>query len=95
MLLALVIENNLPQAMYNKKILDWAHFAQFSNYKIPDAPVYCTSLGRMHSKYANVSGGFPKSEIVTVPDYQPIHVYRFDFLQQAECLFSDAVALCH
>ena len=88
MLLALIIENNLAQAMYNK-ILDWAHFAQFSNYKIPDAPVYRTSLGRMHRKYANVSGGFPKSEIVTVPDYQPMHVYRFDFLQQAERLFSD------
>jgi hypothetical protein len=29
-LLALVIENNLPQEMYNK-IMDWAHYAQYSN----------------------------------------------------------------
>jgi hypothetical protein len=37
-LLALVIENHLPQVMYNK-ILDWANFACFSNFKFPDAPV--------------------------------------------------------
>jgi hypothetical protein len=87
-LLALVIENHLPQDMYNK-ILDWAHFAQFSNYKIPTAPVYRTALHRMHAKYANVCGGPPKSEIVTVPGYQPMHVYRFDFLAQAKRLYLD------
>jgi hypothetical protein len=87
-LLALVIENHLPQDMYNK-ILDWALFAQHSNYKIPDAPVFRTALRRMHAKYANVCGGPPKSEIVTVPGYQPMHVYRFDFLQQAKRLFQD------
>jgi hypothetical protein len=42
-LLALVIENNLPQAMYNK-ILDWAHFAQYSNYTFSNAPLFCTTL---------------------------------------------------
>ena len=87
-LLALVIENHLPQDMYNK-ILDWAHFAQFSNYKIPTAPVYRTALHRVHAKYANVCGGPPKSEIVTVPGYQPMHVYRFDFLLQAKRLYLD------
>jgi hypothetical protein len=28
-LLSLIIDNNLPQEMYNK-ILDWAHFAHLS-----------------------------------------------------------------
>jgi hypothetical protein len=87
-LLALVIENHLPQDMYNK-ILDWAHFAQFSKYKIPTAPVYRTALYHMHAKYANVCGGPPKSEIVTVPGYQPMHVYCFDFLSQAQHLYLD------
>jgi hypothetical protein len=87
-LLSLIIENHLPQEMYNK-VLDWAHFAHISNYNIPSASDYRTALHRMHAKYANVCGGPPKSEIVTVPGYQPMHVYRFDFLQQAKRLFLD------
>jgi hypothetical protein len=87
-LLALVIENNLPQDMYNK-ILDWALFAEITSYQIPDAPVFRTALRHMHAKYASVCGGPPKSEVVTVPGYQPMHVYRFDFLQQAKRLFLD------
>jgi hypothetical protein len=87
-LLALCIENHLPQVMYNK-ILDWAHFASFSNYKFAEAPVFRTALRHLHAKYASVCGGPPISEIVTVPGYQPMHVYRFDFLQQANRLFSD------
>jgi hypothetical protein len=43
----------------------------------------------MHAKYANVSGGPPISEIVCVSGYQPMHVYCFNFIQQAHCLFSD------
>jgi hypothetical protein len=62
-LLSLIIDNNLPQEMYNK-MLDWAHFAHLSEYNITMAIEYCTSLHRMHSKYANVCGGPPLSEIV-------------------------------
>jgi hypothetical protein len=85
-LLSLIIDNNLPQEMYNK-ILDWAHFACLSEYNIPMAIEYRTSLHRMHSKYANVCGGPPLSEIVQVPGYTPMHVYRFDFLCQATRLY--------
>jgi Plavaka transposase len=71
--------------------MDWAHFAQYSKYTFSSAPVFHTALHQMHTKYANVSGGPPISEIIiTVPSYQPMHVYRFNFLQQAECLFSDS-----
>jgi hypothetical protein len=48
-LLSLIVDNNLPQEMYNK-ILDWAHFARLSEYNIPMAIEYHTSLYRMHSK---------------------------------------------
>jgi hypothetical protein len=72
--------------MYNK-ILDWVHFACLSEYNIPMAIEYCTSLHRMHSKYANVCGGPLLSEIVRVPGYQPMHVYHFDFLCQAKRLY--------
>jgi hypothetical protein len=72
--------------MYNK-ILDWAHFARLSEYNIPMAIEYRTSLHCMHSKYANVCGGPPLSEIIQVPGYQPMHVYRFDFLCQAKRLY--------
>jgi hypothetical protein len=88
-LLALVIENNLPQAIY-AKIMDWAHFAQYSKYTFSSAPVFCTALHQMYAKYANISGGPPISKIVTVPGYQPMCVYHFNFLQQAEHLFSDS-----
>jgi hypothetical protein len=87
-LLSLIIENHLPQEMYNK-VLDWAHFAHISNYNIPSASDYRTALYHMHSKYANVCGGPPLSQIVRVPGYQPMHVYRFDFLQQAKRLYLD------
>jgi hypothetical protein len=86
-LLALVIENNLPQDMYNK-ILDWANFAQYTNYKIRNAPVFRTALSRMHAKYVNVCGGPPLSEVVAVPGYQPMHVYRFDFCSKRSVFFS-------
>jgi hypothetical protein len=65
-LLSLIIDNNLPQEMYNK-ILDWAHFARLSKYNIPMAIEYHTSLHHMHSKYVNVCGGPPLSEIIRVP----------------------------
>ena len=67
-LLALVIENNLPKVMYNK-IMDWAHFAQYSKYTYSSALVFRTALHQMHAKYANISGGPPISEIVTVPGF--------------------------
>jgi hypothetical protein len=85
-LLSLISENNLPQEMYNK-ILDWAHFACLSKYDILMAIEYRTSLHHMHSKYANVCGGPPLSEIIQVPVYQHMHVYCFDFLCQARRLF--------
>jgi hypothetical protein len=85
-LLSLIIDNNLPQEMYNN-ILDWAHFARLSEYNIPMAIEHRTSLHRMHSKYANVCGGPHLSEIVRVPGYQPIHGYCFDFLCQAKRLY--------
>jgi hypothetical protein len=72
--------------MYNK-ILDWAHFAWLSHYDVPKAIDYRTSLHRMHSKYTNVCGGSPLSEIIQVPGYQPMHVYRFDLLRQAKRLY--------
>ena len=87
-LLTLCIENNLPQEMYTK-ILDWAAFAQCSEYKIDKAPVFVTALHRLHAKYANICGGPPISEVVMVPGYQPMHVYRFDFLEQAKRLLAD------
>jgi hypothetical protein len=61
-LLLLIINNNLPQEMYNK-ILDWARFACLSKYNIPMAIEYRTSLRCMHSKYANVCGGPPLSKL--------------------------------
>jgi hypothetical protein len=69
-LLSLIIDNTLPQEMYNK-IIDWAHFARLSKYNIPMAIEYRSSLHRMHSKYANVCGGPPLSEIVRVLDTSP------------------------
>jgi len=58
-LLSLIIENHLPQEMYNK-VLDWAHFAHISNYNIPSASDYRTALHRMHAKYVNVCGVPPQ-----------------------------------
>jgi hypothetical protein len=43
----------------------------------------------MTKKYANCSGGAPTSEIVHVPDYAPVHVYRSDFIKQVTHLLSD------
>jgi hypothetical protein len=88
-LLALCIKNHLPQQVMYNKIMDWAHFAHFSNYKSPEAPVFCTTLLHMHTKYANICGGRLISEIVIMSGYQPMHVYCFYFLQQAKHLFSD------
>jgi hypothetical protein len=93
-LLSLIIENHLPQEMYNK-ILDWAHYARLSKFDIPKAIDYCTALHRMHAKYVNVCGGPPQSEIVRVPGYQPMHVYHFDFLQQAQRLYLDKDLMNH
>ena len=88
-LLALVIENCLPINVYNK-ILDWAQYARFTGYdEFSTAPIYGTVLRRMEDKYAQRSGGPPMSEIVVVDGYQPMHVYRFNFLQQAARLFSN------
>jgi hypothetical protein len=43
----------------------------------------------MTKKYAHHSGGPPISDIVRVPNYAPVHVYRFDFIKQVERLLSD------
>ena len=86
----LLLRITFPMLCMYTNIMDWAHFAQYSKYKFSSALVFRTALHQMHAKYANVSGGSPISEIVTVPGYQPMHVYRFKFLQQAERLFSDS-----
>jgi hypothetical protein len=87
-LLALVIENCLPINVYNN-ILDWAQYAHFTDYDFSAAPIYGTVLRRIQDKYAQQSGGPHTSEIVVVDEYQPMHVYRLCFLQQAARLFSN------
>jgi hypothetical protein len=87
-LLALVIENCLPINVYNK-ILDWAQYAHFTDYDFSAEPIYGTVLCHIQDKYAQQSGGSHTSEIVVVDEYQPMHVYRLCFLQQAARLFSN------
>jgi hypothetical protein len=90
-LLALVIENCLPINVYNKILADWAQYARFTDYNFSVAPIYGTVLHRMQDKYAQQSAppSPPTSEIVVVDGHQPMHVYRFCFLQQGARLFSN------
>ena len=87
-LLCLLIENNLPKRMYTA-IMQWANDARFDEYDFSDPRSYQTVLSQMTKKYANHSGGPPTSEIVRVPNYAPVHVYCFDFINQVTHLLSD------
>ena len=69
--------------------MKWAHCAHTQDYDFNNPLSYQTVLSQMTSKYRHVSGGPPKSEVVSVPGYAPVHVYCFDFLQQASCLLLD------
>jgi hypothetical protein len=60
-LLALVVENCLPINVCNK-ILDWAHYAHFTDYHFSTAPIYGTVLRCLQDKYTLWSGGPPTSD---------------------------------
>jgi hypothetical protein len=88
-LLALIQEGRLPQKLF-ATIMEWAKFACQQQYNFSSAPVYWTAMNKMLKKYARVCVGPPKSEVVPLTGYSPMHVYRFDFLSQAVCLLSNS-----
>jgi hypothetical protein len=92
-LLCLLIENSLPKRMYSL-IMQWALHATIQEYEFSEVLSYQTVLSRMIKKYVHVSGGPPRSEVVIVPGYSPVHVYRFDFLKQVTHLLSNESLMC-
>jgi hypothetical protein len=61
--------------MYSFLIMQWALHATIQEYEFSEVLSYQTVLSRMIKKYIHVSGGPPRSEVVIVPGYSPVHVY--------------------
>jgi hypothetical protein len=88
-LMNLIIDNNLKKELY-ASMMDWASFASnYAGYNFNNIPTYDTTIKRMKKKYFHVCGGSPTSEIVKMPGYSPMHVYRFPILQIAKSILGD------
>ena len=86
-LMEIIKKGNYPHSLYNE-IMQWAWKSYLSGFNFKGQK-YSAVMNNMVNTYGTTAGGPPIKSVLTMNGYAPIHVYCFDFLQQAKRVYTD------
>ena len=86
-LMEIIKKGNHPHSLYDE-IMQWARKSYLSGFNFKGHK-YNAVMKHMVHTYGSAAGGPPIKSVLTMNGYAPIHVYHFDFLQQAKRVYTD------